>query len=71
MTNPFLGRRLMLIGFIAMLFGVLLPFLMVIMVIESTFFLNFLAFGLSIGGLLTGIVGIAMYSAEHRSRREE
>lgn len=71
MTNPFLGRRLMLIGFIAMLFGVLLPFLMVIMVIESTFFLNFLAFGLSIGGLLTGIVGIAMYSVEHRSRREE
>jgi len=71
MTNPFLGRRLMLIGFFAMLFGVILPFLMVIAVIESTFFLNFLAFALSIGGLLTGIVGIAMYSAEQRSRREE
>ncbi len=69
MTNPFLSRRLIILGFFALLMGVILPFLMVIRVIESTFFLNFLAFTLSVSGLLIGIVGIAMYAAAQRNRR--
>lgn len=71
MTNPFLGRRLMFIALAAMFLGVLLPFLMVIRVIESTFLLNFIAFIISVGGLFTGIVGITMYAAKSRNRDKE
>jgi hypothetical protein len=45
-----------------MLLGVALPFLMVIQVLESTFFLNFLAWGASVAGLAFGTIGFAMYS---------
>lgn len=71
MTTPFLGRRLMFVGLGAMFLGVLLPFLMVIRVIESTLLLNFIAFIVSVGGLFTGIVGITMYAAKSRSRDKE
>lgn len=43
-----------------MVFGVIMPFLMVIHLIESTFFLNFLSYGASMLGLLLGIVSVAM-----------
>ncbi len=59
---------LIIIGLILMLVGVILPFLMVAKMIESTFFLNFLAYGSSIGGLLLGIVGVATYSRSNRKR---
>lgn len=43
-----------------MVFGVIMPFLMVIHLVESTFFLNFLSYGASMLGLLLGIVSVAM-----------
>jgi len=45
-----------------MLLGIVLPFLMVIKVLESTFFLNFFAWGASVAGLALGTIGFAMYS---------
>jgi vacuolar-type H+-ATPase subunit I/STV1 len=48
------------VGFIMMLLGVIFPFLMVVKMIESTFFLNFFSYGLSILGMIFGIIGIAM-----------
>jgi len=48
------------IGFIMMLLGVILPFLMVIKLLESTFFLNFFSYTLSLLGMVVGIIGIAM-----------
>ena len=54
-------KRLMLIGFFLVLTGVLLPFLMVIQVLESTFFLNFTSFFATMVGLLLGMVGAATY----------
>jgi hypothetical protein len=59
MSSP---RFLLGIGVFLMLLGVALPFLMVIQVLESTFFLNFLAWGASVAGLAFGTIGFAMYS---------
>lgn len=59
--------NLILIGFLLSVLGVVLPFLMVIHIIESTFFLNFLSFIGSVTGLILGIIGAALYV---RSRKK-
>jgi hypothetical protein len=58
MENPL---RLVGIGFGLLVIGVVLPFLMVIGLLESTLFLNFLAVASSIGGLTAGFIGISQY----------
>lgn len=63
-TNP---RLLLSLGLFLMLLGVLLPFLMVIKVVESTFFLNFFSWGASVTGLALGTVGFALYSRAGKS----
>jgi hypothetical protein len=45
-----------------MFLGIILPFLMVIHILESTFFLNFFSWGASVAGLSFGTIGFAMYS---------
>jgi len=57
-VNP---KRLILIGFFLVLAGAVLPFLMVIQVLESTFLLNFFSFFATMAGLLLGMVGAATY----------
>lgn len=63
MNSP---RFLLSFGLILMLLGILLPFLMVIKVLESTFFLNFFSWGASVAGLSFGTIGFAMWSREKR-----
>ncbi|MBI1854393.1 MAG: hypothetical protein HYR93_00700 [Chloroflexi bacterium] len=58
--------QLILVGFILSLLGVALPFLMVIRVIPSTFFLNFFSYISSFIGLLLGTIGAASYIKERR-----
>ncbi len=53
-------RFLLSLGLILMLLGVLLPFLMVIHVLESTFFLNFFSWDVSVVGMFLGFLGIAL-----------
>jgi len=60
--------KLILIGFVLCLSGVIFPFLMVIKVLESTFFLNFLSYTASVLGLFLGIIGAAYYVRENRQR---
>ncbi len=55
-------RFLLILGVILMLLGIVLPFLMVAHILESTFFLNFFSWGLSVAGLALGTIGFAMYS---------
>jgi hypothetical protein len=55
-------RFLLGLGILLMLLGIILPFLMVIHVLESTFFLNFFSWGASVAGLSLGTIGFAMYS---------
>ena len=49
-----------------MFLGIILPFLMVIKVLESTFFLNFFAYGASVAGLAFGTIGFALWSRNRR-----
>jgi hypothetical protein len=65
MNSP---RFLLSLGVILMLLGVLLPFLMVIHALESSFFLNFFSWGASVAGLALGTIGFAMYS---RTKRDD
>ena len=46
--------------------GAAVPFLMVIGVLESTLFLNFLAYGSSVTGLVVGYTGLSQYSQDRR-----
>lgn len=55
------------LGLVLMLLGIVLPFLMLIKVLESTFFLNFFAYGASVGGLFLGIIGVSYWV---RTRKE-
>lgn len=56
--------KLILIGLLLSLTGVALPFLMVIHVIPSTFFLNFFSFVASMTGLILGIIGASRFVRE-------
>jgi hypothetical protein len=55
-VNP---TRILVIGFILVLFGFVGPFLMVLDILPKTFFLSFLSYGSSVGGLFMGIIGTA------------
>jgi hypothetical protein len=55
-------RFLLSLGVTLMLLGIVLPFLMVIHVMESTFFLNFFSWGASVAGLSFGTIGFALRS---------
>jgi hypothetical protein len=54
-------------GFVLVLIGAAIPWLIVLRFIPSTFFLNFFAFGSTILGLMLGIVGAA-YLVRGRKR---
>lgn len=69
--NPQFAYHLIAIGVVMLLLGFILPFLMVIMVLPSTFLLNFLSFGISVAGLFTGIIGLSMLVSNYRNRRDD
>ena len=57
MTSP---RFLLSLGLILLIMGWTIPFLIIMYVIPSTLFLNFLSWGLSVAGLFLGFIGAAM-----------
>jgi len=57
--NP---RILLSLGLILLFLGFALPLLMVMHVIESTFFLNFFSWGASVSGLFLGFIGVATWT---------
>lgn len=59
-------RALIAIGFVLVLFGLLVPFLTIIGVIDANLALNFASYTASVIGLLLGLVGAAWYSRFHR-----
>ena len=61
MRKPPDPRLILLTGFLLVLTGVVLPFMMVLNVLEATFFLSFLSYGASITGLFLGVIGAAWY----------
>ncbi len=58
------------ISVLLMLFGVVMPFLMVIGLVESTFFLNFLSYACSVLGFVLGLTSLAAsrLKREHQDR---
>jgi hypothetical protein len=65
------SRAILVIGFIMVLLGFVLPFLMVLKVLESTYFLNFFSYTVSLLGIFLGLMGSARMAAEFRSKRDE
>ena len=59
-------RLIFVIGFLLVLLGAVIPWLMVLQVVKSTFALNFLAAGASVAGLILGVIGAAYYVRLHR-----
>jgi len=51
--------RLLAASIILMIIGVVIPFLMVIHLVQSTFFLNFLSYAASTVGFFLGIISFA------------
>jgi hypothetical protein len=58
--------RLIIIGFFLLVAGVAFPLLMMLQMIESTFWLNFLSFGAQVSGLFLGFIGGTMYIKANR-----
>jgi LPXTG-motif cell wall-anchored protein len=65
------GEYLILIGFVMVLLGAILPFLMVMRIITSTFFLNFFSYGMSMVGLFLGLIGSAFFVRYRRKKNKE
>jgi membrane protein implicated in regulation of membrane protease activity len=59
-------RILFSLGLILMLLGVVLPFMMVVHLIESTFFLNFFSWAASVIGLALGMISVAFMVKPHK-----
>lgn len=53
--------RLLILATVLLLAGVVLPFLMVIRVLEPSFALSFFSYAASVVGVVTGLIGIAQY----------
>jgi hypothetical protein len=54
-------NRQIIIGFLLVLFGFIAPFLMVLKLIPSSFWLSFLSHGASVSGLFLGLIGASNY----------
>lgn len=61
--NP---RNVILLGFVLVLLGAVLPFLMVLKVIPLTYLVSFLSYGASVAGLILGVIGGSMYVRKRR-----
>ena len=52
-------KQILVLSIFLLIFGCIMPFLMALRVVESTFLLNFLSFGASVLGLFLGVASIA------------
>lgn len=68
LNNP---GRLIWISVTMMILGVAIPFLIIIKVIESTMFLNFVAFISQALGFILGYVSLALYRGKEKNKRDK
>ena len=61
--------KLIGIGFVLVLMGFVLPFLMIIDVIKTSLLLSLLSHGASVTGLLLGLLGTAMITKIHEDKK--
>ena len=58
--------KMIVLGFFLVVFGFIGPFLMVLRVVDSSFWLSFLSYTASISGLILGVLGSALYVSRRR-----
>jgi len=61
-------RAIIALGFVLVLTGAVLPFLIVMKVLESTLLLNFIAYTVSFAGLMLGVIGAAFYVRSSKNK---
>lgn len=64
----FSTTHMIIIAVVLLLAGVVLPLLMVVKIIPSTFFLNFLAYACSLVGMVLGFLGLFSFVKTRRDR---
>jgi membrane protein implicated in regulation of membrane protease activity len=62
--------KMIALGGAMMLVSMVLPWLMVMQILRSTFFLNFLAYGLSVAGMLIGFIGMVSIVKIRRTQQK-
>jgi hypothetical protein len=62
------GFHYILLGFILVVLGAVIPFLMVLGILQLSFWLSILAYSASVIGLLIGVVGASVFAQEDLSR---
>jgi hypothetical protein len=65
------GEVLVAIGFVMVLLGAILPFLIVMQIIPSTLFLNFFSYIVSVAGLFLGVTGLAFVVRYQKVKRKQ
>lgn len=61
-------RTIILLGFVLVLAGFVIPFLMVLRIIQPSLLLSFLSSGASMVGLFLGLIGAAYYWRRGRKK---
>ena len=62
-------RIIVLVGFLLVLAGFVLPFLMVLRIIPPNWVVSFVSFAASVSGLMLGLVGAALWTRVDMARR--
>jgi membrane protein implicated in regulation of membrane protease activity len=62
--------KMIVLGGLMMLVSMILPWLMVLQILRSTFFLNFLAYGLSVAGMMIGFIGMVSMVKIRRAEKK-
>jgi hypothetical protein len=63
--------QMMLIGFVLLMVGFLLPFVMVLRIVQPTLLLGFVSYLASLAGLVIGLLGVFFYGrVQHKEDAE-
>lgn len=63
-------NRFVAVGFVLVVIGAVLPFLIVLRYVPSTFTLNFLSYGTSTVGIFLAVIGVAMHVGKVRGKKQ-
>lgn len=60
--------QFLVIGFFLLIYGMVIPWLMVLQIIKATYFLSFSSYVATFTGLVFGTIGIATYYRDNNRR---